>query len=59
MVFLLNAEFIPFSDAPGALFIQVFDLNGENGSAGATLIVVTPKKKNQISVVCAMYLPIC
>jgi hypothetical protein len=32
----------PFSETPGPLLIQLLDLNGENGSAGATLIVVTP-----------------
>ena len=32
----------PLSETPGFVFKQAFDLNGEKGSAGATLIVVTP-----------------
>ena len=37
----------PFSETPpGVELIHALDLNGENGSAGATFIVVNPEKKN-------------
>jgi hypothetical protein len=36
----------PFSETPpGVELIHALDLNGENGSAGATFIVVNPEKK--------------